>query len=445
MVTRRSVLATSLATTAAAALAACSPAQEKKDAKKSGSGSDAKALTFRIWDEGAKPAYEESFKAFTEKTGIKVTLDVVPWDDYWTKLPLDLAEGASDSAPDVFWLNSASFTQFEQAGSLVNISKTLPGAETNWEDAVVKLYTRDGGLWGVPQIWDSIALFYNKKLVDAAKVDVTTLAFDPAASTDTLRDAAAALTADAAGKHPGEAGFGEPATFGFNAAADRQAIIGPFLSSNGAVWQDEKDKYAFASPQGVAAFTYLAALVNTQKVAPAGADTNANGDFARDLFIQGKLGLFQSGPYHLKSIADGVADTFEWGIAPMVKGPAGAKSLVHGVVAAGNAKKKDQDSVKKLLEWLGSAEGQKPLGAQGIAFPGHKDAQSAFVDYWKGQGVDVNQFIEAAKDPAPADTGAKSLAGLMTVIPIFQEIFAGNISAADGVKKAQEEGNAAMA
>ena len=30
-------------------------------------------------------------------------------------------------------------------------------------------------------------------------------------------------------------------------------------------------------------------------------------------------------------------------------------------------------------------------------------------------------------------------------MPVFQEIFAGNLSAEEGVKKAQEEGNAAMA
>ena len=86
-------------------------------------------------------------------------------------MPLDLSDGASDSAPDVFWLNSASFTQFQQAGALVDISEKLGGSVKDWEKAVVDLYTRDGSLWGVPQVWDSIALFYNKNLTDAAGVD----------------------------------------------------------------------------------------------------------------------------------------------------------------------------------------------------------------------------------------------------------------------------------
>lgn len=428
MLKRRTLMSASIATSAAAALAACSPSAKKSEGEKGGSGDDA-GLTFRIWDKEAKAAYDESLKAFTEETGIKVSVDVVPWDDYWKKLPLDIAAG--DGA-DVFWLNSASFTQFQQAGNLVNITQAL-GADSQkeWVDAVVELYTRDGSLWGVPQFWDSIALYYNKTLVDAAKVNVDSLAFDPAAETDPLRDAAKKLTKDG--------------VFGFNSEADRQAVIGPFLENNGAVWQDDKDMYAFASEQGVQVFDYLTKLVNEMKVSPSAADTNPNGDFTRDLFIQGKLAMYQSGPYRLKSFAEGIADKFEWAIAPLVKGPKGQKSLVHGVVASGNAKSKKQDEIKQLLEWLGSKEGQLPLGEQGFGFPAHKDAQDSFADYWKGKGVDVEQFITAAEDPGPADTGAKSLAGLAAIMPVFQEIFAGNAKPAEGVKKAQEEGNAAMA
>ena len=64
---------------------------------------------------------------------------------------------------------------------------------------------------------------------------------------------------------------------------------------------------------------------------------------------------------------------------------------------------------------------------------------------YDAKGQDVNIFVEAAKDPAPADTGAKANAGLMAVMPIFQEIFIGRLDADKGVPQAQEEGNAAMA
>lgn len=409
------------------------------------SGGDKGTLTFRLWDENAVAAYEESFAAFTEQSGWNVKIDVVPWADYWTRLPLDVASG---DAADVYWMNSANYVLYKDSGDLLDINEVVPDGASQWEKAVVDLYSRDGGLWGVPQIWDSIAVFYNKALVEEAGVDPSALAFDPAADTDSLREAGRKLTADGEGRHPGEDGFDvdSRAQFGFNSQADRQAIIGPMLASNGAQWQDE-DVYTFASPEGIEAFQYMADLINVENIAPSAADTNENGDFTRDLFTQGKLALFQSGPYNLLPVSDGVADSFEWALAAPVAGPDGAKSLVHGVVAVGNAKadEEQQAGIAELLTWLGSKDGQLPLAEQGVSFPGHVDAQDAYIEFWKGKGVDVSMFVEAAKNPAEADTGARANAGLTAAMPIFQEVFIGRLSAADGIPQAQEEGNAAMA
>ncbi|WP_087485899.1 ABC transporter substrate-binding protein [Brachybacterium massiliense] len=452
MMKRRTILSSLAAAGLLGTAAACSPSSDGGGDSAGGAsdaggstGGDKGTLTFRLWDQNAVPAYEESFQAFTAESGWNVNIDVVPWGDYWTRLPLDVASG---DAADVYWMNSANYVQFKDSEALLDINEIIPDGASQWEQSVVDLYTRDGGLWGVPQIWDSIAVFYNKGLVEEAGVDPEDLVFDPSAETDSLRDAARALTLDGAGLHPGESGFDVDSReqFGFNSQADRQAIIGPMLASNGATWQED-DQYTFASPEGIEAFQYMADLINVENVAPSAADTNENGDFSRDLFTQGKLGLFQSGPYNLLAISEGVADSFEWALAGPVEGPAGAKSLVHGVVAVGNAQADEdqQEGIAALLTWLGSKEGQLPLAEQGVSFPGHVDAQDAFIAYWQEKGVDVSVFVEAAKNPAEADTGARANAGLGAAIPIFQEVFIGRLSAEDGIPQAQEEGNAAMA
>ncbi|MBK0330443.1 sugar ABC transporter substrate-binding protein [Brachybacterium sp. MASK1Z-5] len=446
MISRRRMISALAATGAVGAAAACSPSGSGDSGSGSGSGKGGKSLTFRLWDDTAKAAYEKSFEAFEKDSGWKVSIDVVAWDDYWTKLPLDVASG---DAPDVYLMNSANYVQFQEAGNLVAIDDAVDGADKDqWQKAVVDLYTRDGKLWGVPQLWDSIALFYNKELLDAEKIDPADLSFDPSKDSDPLREAGKALTVDKEDRHPGDKGFDADSRsrFGFNSSCDRQAIIGPFLASNGADWENDKDQYAFASKEGIATFQYLADLVNKDQIAPDAADTNENGDLCRDMFAQGKLALFQSGPYSLSAIDEAVGDSFEWGIAPMVAGPAGAKSLVHGVVAVGNAKADDdqQEGIAKLLTWLGSADGQRPFGEMGVSFPGNSDVQDTFVNYWKDKGQDVSVFIDAAKDPAPADTGAKANAGLTAAMPVFQEIFIGRKSAKDGLPEAQKAGNEAM-
>lgn len=73
------------------------------------------------------------------------------------------------------------------------------------------------------------------------------------------------------------------------------------------------EELGFDTPEGVAATQYVVDLINEHHVAPSAADTNDNGDFSRDQFLQGKLALFQTGAYNIANIRDG-AD-FEWAIA----------------------------------------------------------------------------------------------------------------------------------
>lgn len=405
----------------------------------------ATTVTFRLWDENAAKAYKESFDAFTSHNpDIKVNVEVVPWGQYWEQLPLDIQSG--DMA-DIFWTNSSSFGLLADNGNLLDIGEVVGNDHDAWIESTATLYERDGKLWGVPQIWDSIALFYNKSLVEEAGVDPANLTWAPdGGEGDTLLDAAKKLTKDGAGKHAGEDGFNADSRvqFGFNSQADLQGIYLNFLGEAGAQFQvEDGDDFAFDSPQGVAAFQYLVDLVNKHHVAPSAADTNQNGDLARDLFVQGKLALFQSGPYSLPAISEN-AD-FEWGIAPMVAGPEGRKSVVHSVAALGNAATQNKDATVKVLKWLASKDGQLALASSGAAIPAVVDAQSEYENFWKEKNVDISEFQKAAEgDTLPAPVGAKVNAGMTAFGDTIKEMFLGTIPVADALKKAQEEGNAAM-
>ena len=443
---QRSAAAAAIAA-AALVLAACSPGSG--DAGSAATSEETEAtgtttVTFRLWDDVAAPAYEESFDAFmAQNPDITVQVELVPWGDYWERLPLDLQSG--DMA-DIFWTNTSNFGRYADNGNLINIDEVIGEDHDEWTESVVSLYERDGALWGVPQLWDSIALYYNADLVDAAAVDPTDLTWVPGGGEgDTLLPAARALTADSAGLHPEEEGFNpdDRVTFGFNAQADLQAIYLDFLGSAGAEFQDDDGQFAFASPEGEAAFQYLVDMVNTWHVAPSAADTNTNGDITRDLFLQGRLGLFQSGPYNLKTIAENAE--FTWGLAPMVAGPEGRVSVVHGVAAVGNADTENMDATVTVLKWLGSADGQAALAGRGIAFPGAVAAQDAFVNYWAERGVGVQVFIDAANGQTiAAPVGPLVGAGANQITPILQEMFLGNIPVAEALEQAQAAGNEAM-
>ena len=413
-----------------------------------GSAQPAKqTVTVRLWDEQVQKAYRTSFAEF-EKTNpdIDVKTVLVPWADYFTKLRTDVAAGDAD---DVFWVNAGNFEDYATGGDLVDVGKALgSGASKRWQPNVVKQYTLDGSLWGVPQLADpGIGVFYNADLLKKAGVDPASLGslhWSPDRASDTLLPVLQKLTLDAAGHTAADPGFDPQhiVQYGYNAANDLNAIYINYLGSNGAALQ-KGDRFVFDTPQGRQAFQYVVDLIDKYHVAPSAADTNTNGDFNRDQFTQGRLALFQTGSYNLANVEQGAS--FRWGVAPLPAGPAGAISVTNGVIAAGNAHSKHPDAVDKVLRWLGSAEGSAAIGEDGSASPAVVAAQQGFLDYWKRKDVDVSPLYEVLKNGSvQAPQGAGWAKAQDAFGPVFEEMFLGRIPVADALKKAQTAANAAI-
>ena len=410
-------------------------------------------LTFRTWDENAAAAYKESFTAFTAANpDITINTEVVPWSDYFTKLRTDVAGG---SAADLFWLNNSYYLSYAQSGALVDIGSVFGGDPTSLKQtfapSVVDQFTDAGKLWGVPQTSDGgIAVYYNKKLLDAAGLkvaDISNLTWSPSGGDNTLLSVAQKLTKDKNGKTADQAGFDAKnvVQYGYNAAQDLQAIYLNFIGSNGGTYQTPDGKFTLDNPKTIEAFAYIVDLINKYHVAPSAADTNTNGNFSIDAFNQGKMALFQSGMYNLSNVANNAK--FEWGVVNLPKGPAGAVSVTNGVAVMGNAKSAHPEAVAKVLKWLGSADGNKQIGASGANLPGVIAAQQVYTDYWKGKNVDLTPFFDVIKNatPIPAPVGANFGAGYTAIATILNDVFLGRTPVADGMKKANDAGNAAIA
>ncbi len=442
---RRTFVA-AVAAAVALGAAGCSPAQQQAQPTATASGATT-TVTVRMWDEQWQKAYDASFAEFHKQNpNITVKTVVVPWADYFTKLRTDVSSG---NAEDIFMMNGSYLQPYVTSGSVLEIGSDFASEKASWITPAVEQYTRDGKLWGVPQTTDGgIALYYNKKLLADAGItpeQLNNLVWAPGGgSADTLLPILKKLTIDATGKTADESGFNgaRPKQWGYSAAQDLQGIYYNFIGSNGGQFQDASGKFVFASPESEAAFQYIVDLINKYKVSPAASNTNGNDNFTRDQFLQGKIALFQSGVYNLKNVADGAK--FDWGIAPLPAGPKGAVSVVNSIIAAGNAKSKNLDATKKVLQWMGSADGAKFLGSTGTAIPAVTGAQSAFADYWKAKNVDPSQFAKQGGMPSiSAPAGENYGAALTAWKPIFDEVFLGRTSVADGLPKAEAAANKA--
>ena len=397
-------------------------------------------VTVRLWDQQVAAAYRESFDEFERAhPDIDVRTSVVAYASYFDTLRTDVAGGGAD---DIFWINNSYFAEYADNGRLLPITPS-----PDWEPSVVEQFTRNGALWGVPQLTDAgIALYYNADLLAEAGVDPAALGaarWDPDPGADTLRPLLSRLTVDSAGNRADTAGFDPRRVrqWGYNAANDLQGINLNFVGSAGGTFADG-DRFAFDNPAAVTAFDYIVGLINTAHVAPPASDTNDNGDFSRNQFLAGRMAVLQSGTYNLAQIAEQVR--FRWGVAMLPAGPAGRVSVTNGIVAAGNSAARHPDAVRAVLAWLGSAAGNAFLGRRGAAIPAVLSAQQVYFDYWNARGVDVTPFfavLDGPRIPAPGGTGFA--AGFQAIKPFFDEMFLGRRPVAETLAAAQRAANTA--
>lgn len=404
-------------------------------------------VTVRLWDPQVAAAYRQSFAEFNrEHPDIEVRVNTVAYSSYFDSLRTDVAGGSAD---DIFWLSNAYLAGYADNGRLLNIGQTL-GTNTSraWEPSVVNQFTRNDTLWAVPQLTDAgIAVYFNADLIDAAGVDLaelTRLRWSNGPD-DTLRSLAARLTVDEQGRAAGTDGFdaGRIRQWGYNAANDLQGIYLNYIGSAGGIF-NIGDRFAFDNPQAVEAFIYLVRLINNDHVAPPASATNNNGDFSRNMFLQGRMALFQSGTYNLAAVANQAG--FRWGVVMLPAGPKGRVSVTNGIAAAANSATRHPDAVREVLRWMGSKRGNEYLGAGGAAIPAVLAAQPVYHDYWKARGVDVSPFFRVLRGPRiPAPGAAGFPAGYQAMKPFFDEMFLGRRDVEQSLADAQWAANTAAA
>ncbi|MDB4895391.1 MAG: transporter substrate-binding protein, partial [Firmicutes bacterium] len=71
-------------------------------------------LQYLTWDETQVPVIKDQLKSFT---GAKVTVNTMPYDDYWTKLQTAIAGG---SGPDLYWMTRPNYDIWSRLGAAGN-------------------------------------------------------------------------------------------------------------------------------------------------------------------------------------------------------------------------------------------------------------------------------------------------------------------------------------
>jgi multiple sugar transport system substrate-binding protein len=208
-------------------------------------------ITYQAWgSRGEGEVWQAIASAFeAEHPDIKVKVELADWDSYWEKLRVQMAGG---TPPDVFAMDAPLYPDWQSRGVLLNLQPYLdadPAILEGIYPITLEAYKTPDGYFGLPRDFQTIVLYYNKDMFDAAGQAYP----DESWTWAEFRAAAKALTLD-------KDGDGTTDQWGFWAEAyDQEPFWGSVIWSHGGEVIDiEARKTLIDSPEAQAGFQMIA-------------------------------------------------------------------------------------------------------------------------------------------------------------------------------------------
>ena len=409
-------------------------------------------IDYWLWDNNQKPVYEQCADDFKEESGITVTITQYAWDDYWTGVTNGFVAG---TAPDVFTNHLSKYPEFVSQGQLLPLDATLEADGfdvSNYQEGLADLWVgQDGQRYGLPKDFDTVAIFYNKALIEAAGVDEAELAsldWNPEDG-GSYEKMIAHLTVDTNGVRGDEPGFdkNKVAVYGLgldggSGGGNGQTQWSMYTGTTGWTHTDKNPwgtKYNYDAPEFKDTISWMASLADKGYMPTVEAVT---GQSSGDIFGAGKYAMITNGSWMINQMFGYTG--VETGLAPTPVGPSGERaSMYNGLADSVWAGSDNKAAAVKWVEYLGSAACQDVVGEAGVVFPAipsaTEKAQAAFAD----RGIDVEPFLVHVNEGTtflfPITDYASQISGIMQ--PAVDAVFTGQADV-DSLDAANEQVNA---
>jgi multiple sugar transport system substrate-binding protein len=290
-----------------------------------------------------------------------------------------LASFVSGKPPGIAYEYGSSITTLAKRNQTQDLTSLVKGSPSfQWNDffpaARQAGITPDGKIYGIPALVDNLALVYNKKLFDAAKLPYPTASW----TWDDFRNAARKLSDPA--RH--EYGW---AYVNDGSEDTVWRYVAMLWQAGGDLLTPDGKKPAFDSPAGLQAMQ----LLHDMTVTDHSVYLDTGDQQYQNLFNSGKIGMLWTGPWDLGVINKDIS----YG-AQILPG-----KVTHATIAGPDNYmlfgKGDRKTAWAFLQWLDSAQthlkfaiatGDLPLRQSETRLPGYQDflkrypANKVFVD-----------------------------------------------------------------
>ena len=373
--TLKKTVAVGLAAATAFSLCACGGSGDGNK------GSSKDALEVVIWDNNQQKGLQQICDLFTEETGIKVDVQVKEWDSYWTLLEAGASGG---DMPDVFWMHSNNSQMYMKNNKLLKLDDYIAKSEkvdmSNYMPEITELYTYDGSYYAVPKDYDTIALWYNKKMFDDAGLEYPNENW----TWDDLYEAAKKLTKD----------DGSQYGFCMNTSNDQDTYYNMVYSMGGYIVNDDHTKSGYDDANTIKAMDYVGKLL--KDCCPPATTMSETGTDV--MFQSGTVAMITQGSWMTAGFLDNeyLVENCDVAILPYDKTTGMRTSICNGLGWAASADTKRPDDCWKLIEWLGSKEMQEKQAELGVTMSAYNNTSDKWVKCT--DKFNLNAYLDITKE-----------------------------------------------
>lgn len=259
---------------------------------------------------------------------------------------------ASGTEPDVYYLDVSNATTFMSKGVIEPLDKYIDKEDVkDFEPNLLAGFQKDGKTYGLPKDYNTLALFYNKEMLDKAGVKVPTTWAE-------LEAAAQKLTSgDVKGL----------------CMADDSARFIPFLLQGGGKIADG-DKVAFNTPEAAKGLDFYYSLI---KKGYAAVPKDMGAGWQGDALAQKKAAMVIEGGWLIPFMKD-AAPAVNYGIAKLPKGDKEA-DLAFTVAYVMSKKAKNKEAAATVINFLTSKKAEQMVSDSGLAIPSRKSMSGEFT------------------------------------------------------------------
>lgn len=382
-------------------------------------------LSYAVWDANQVPVMEELAAAFTkEHPTVTVKVQMTPWADYWTKLRAAVTGGA---APDVFWMNGPNIQLYADNGVIMPLSDRIGDAKLDmgaYPKALVDLYTFEGKVYGLPKDFDTIGVWYNKELFDAAKVAYPKDGWTWA----DFRAAAAKLTDPAKGVYAVGAGLSSAQEYYYNT----------IYQAGGQVISPDGKTSGYDQPATIEGLRFWTDLIKAKQSPDLKTMTDTQ---PLQLFESGKLAMYWGGSWNVSEFSKNEYTKSRVDAAPL---PVGVKkaTIIHGLANVVSAKTAHPEQAWEFVKYLGSQPAAEILGRKG-PIPAYTGTQTAWAE--ANKQFDVKVFLDAVAYAVPYPVSRNTAAWNEAETKHLTQAYSGEVDVDTAAKALATDMNALLA